>query len=138
MFLIVWYVVKGMNQVLRKNSRSFFRNNTSIIASHIERKGHCSLKKIMVTIKRMHTDYVSIYQYRSLRVRIYQTFLLSFIHLYIQLFSSWCKHYSFIIQAYGWRKDEVIGKVSEGDVGWSEAAGQGGVGTRSLAGMSSY
>lgn len=36
---VVWYVTKGMKQVLRKNSSSFCGNNTTI-ACHLERKGH--------------------------------------------------------------------------------------------------
>lgn len=64
MSLIVWDVVKGMNQVLRKNSRSSFEVIHQLLQAILNAKAIVTLK-IMVTIKRLHTDYVSIYQYVS-------------------------------------------------------------------------
>lgn len=79
---VVWYVTKGTKQVLRKNSSSFCGNNTTI-ACHLERKGH---KKSMVTIKRLHSYYLSIYQsVCDLIISIYHVFLLylfTFISIY--------------------------------------------------------
>lgn len=44
MSLIVWYVVKGMNQVLRKNSRSLFEIIHQLLQAILNAKAIVALK----------------------------------------------------------------------------------------------